>query len=319
LVVVVGAWFVSVGMRADAATDRHQTAETAIQSGDYRTAYRQARIAAALDRSPDNLMSWGTAAYFLGRYETATEQFKAASQAGSREATLGWLASASQADDGTEIDAALAALGSTRDKFERAFVAQSLVRSGRLDMLDEQFAKTAPESGPETAARVVALAPTDQAGALLLLEKSPPGGVDVTASDPGVKKLATELMSLPEGARTKLATTVTAMQRPASEATRRLLLADRLLEFKRYRAAAALADTAVRSEPEYRDAWNTLAAAQLNLGNTDGAERSLDISIKLDRAFGYTWYLKSQLAEQADHPQDAKKFADQAALLGYQE
>jgi predicted Zn-dependent protease len=107
------------------------------------------------------------------------------------------------------------------------------------------------------------------------------------------------------------------MQRPASSATRQLLLAQRLLEFGRVYPAHALADQAVRDEPGYRDAWNTLAATQLALRDAHGAGQSLKISEELDGAFGYTWYLKAQLAEQAGKPDDAKRFREHASALGY--
>lgn len=307
---MIGAWFALAGPRANLATDQRNQAVTAADPAE---AYRLVRTAAALDGSPTNLTTYGAAAFRQGSYDHAADLFQNAAT-DSREAVLGWLLSAAADQDQSDFDQAVTDLGTARDDTERAVLANALLTAGRFERLRQSTDR--PTTSSEAAARAIGVAETDPTRAIRLVQTDP-DDLTVTVADPLLKQVIITQTDWPRDSRQKLATTFTAMQRPVSQATRRVLLADRLLELDRPQTGRALADEAVRDQPEYRDGWNTLAAAQYRLGEYDDADRSLAVSLKLDDAFGFTWYLRSQVAARQDRTADATRYADQAKRLGY--
>jgi hypothetical protein len=306
-----------MGLRHDAADTFRIQAEQAIATKDYGKALQRAKYSAALHRTTQNLKTYGAAAALAGKPAEGYDAFADAYQSQAEvESIRGELVTAAMAGEQPQTQTAAQLLMAKQPgAFDRALVAHALVASGNLAAARDISGD--PQSGPEAAARAIATAPENQTDALALLERGSRNGISPPADTEGLKQLESQLTTLPEEARLKLTTTITAMQRPASSATRQLLLAKRLLEFKRFQAARLLADQAVHDEPGYRDAWNTLAAAQLELRDDTGAGRSLKISEELDGAYGYTWYLKSQLAKAQGKDDVAKQYAEHAELLGF--
>lgn len=316
--ILAGLWFATTGLRHSAATSFRIQSNEALNSQDYGKAYQRAKYAAALQRSPENLNAYGAAAVLAGKSEKGYQAFVDSYGIDQNRAALrGQLSAAGLGGNQERAKVAAAHFQTPTSDFERALMVHALVMSGDLaaarGALDGD-----PESSPEAAARAIAEAPENQDTALALLAIPGLSGVNPPNDPAGLKQIETDVVSLPKDAWLGLTTTITAMKRPASSATRQILLANRMLEFDRTYTAQALATQAVRDEPGYRDAWNTLAAVQLELQNTKGAAQSLKISEELDGVFGYTWYLKSRLATQQGQSADAEAFKKRAELLGYQ-
>ena len=311
LVLLVGAWFGLAGPRADLA-DRKRTEAITVQ--DTARSYRLARLAAGLDGSAANLTTYAAAAFRLSDYDQAARHFKQATNDGSRNASSGWVVSAALGSDRSGFDQAEADFGTPRNDSERAVLANAWLTAGSFEQLQEPNDR--PASYSEAAARAVGVAETDPARAIRLLQASS-SVVTISVDDSLLKQVLENQIAWPDDSKQKLATTFTAMQRPVSRATRQALLADRLLELDRSRTAAELANRAVKNEPRYRDGWNTLAAAQYRLGKYEEADRSLAVSLKLDDAFGFTWYLRSQVADKQGRTADAIAYQDKAKRLGY--
>ena len=107
------------------------------------------------------------------------------------------------------------------------------------------------------------------------------------------------------------------MARSTNEPTRLAYLSEQLYRLGKFRAAEATARNAIQQASDYRDGYNALAAAQLALGDEKAAGRSLETSIDLDRASGYTWYLRSKVAAAEGDEDAARTYREQARALGY--
>lgn len=311
-------WFATSGPRASRAAQFDTASQSALEHNNIAEAYRDSRFAYALHPSPERLLNVGSLAYLNRDYDKAEQAFSAVP----RQTTSRTYA---------EVGVAAAAAGRNEKKYRTARdtirysnnltikggVAYAAVRGGYLGDAADLLSNTKLETFHASFPRIAGLAADDPAAAAQALAASKPGVIRLQAPSKPYERFLKALTEVPDTASRQLDATLGNMSLASSPATKKIVLAQTLYRLGYYRASMALADTAVRTETAYRDGWNTLAAAQIALGQTNAAERSLKTSLDLDGSFGYTWYLKSELAKAQGNTKQALQYKDRAEQLGY--
>lgn len=277
-------------------------------------------MATALKPTPVRHLALGSLAYLRQDYSQALSHFRDVGEAvasPSREqGLLGVAAAAGRRGDTKAYREARDLLGRPADDDIRLGLAFAAIDAGDLPTTSQLTGTGAPQSEVDAYARLIgalAFDPSSVSNEQTIFQASP----QLIGQLGSYQRFLRELMSVPDDAFPKLDETRQRMLAVVSPATRQLLLAQTLLDLGEARAAEEQALTAVRAESKYRDGYNTLAASQMKLGQFKDAGRSLKTSIDLDRAFGYTWYLRAELAAADGDSAKADEYRAKARSLGF--
>lgn len=289
---------------------------------DLGAAYQKERFAYALSPRRERALTLGALAYLRRDYDAAARHFRAADGGGDdgarTRARLGLAAAAARAGDDRSFDQAMERIGRPSNEGLRLAVAGAAIDDGDLGRAAALLERDRPNNRNLAFAKALGQADQDVGAAQLTLAQSGSGLAKPSFADPAYQRFIENLIAVPEDGSRELAAALERMSGTAADVSRTVMLAETLYGFEDYAAAERLARNAVQSEPDYRDGWNVLAAAQLSQRDFGDAERSLKISTDLDAGYGYTWYLRSQLAEATGKPKQAEEYRKRAELLGYE-
>lgn len=321
VIVAVGAiaWFLTGGLRADRAKQYDDEVAAALARDDAATAYRRAQFAAALSKSDERLLTLGSTAFLRRDFAEAADAFAAVDEGSPHyeRARVGVAASAANEGDIETYEEALSEARRPADGTLRLALAHAAIDAGRIETVAEILGRDSATNQNEAYARAIAeVTDAPLLASATLMPNDLPFSRAASGSD-AYDRFVRQLTFIPEDAPATLRAAATDAGRTEIGTTRKLRLAQALYELKEFRASHALADAAVREQPGYRDAWNALAAAQLALDNLKGAERSLKTSLDIDRADGYTWFLRAELAKRRGDDTASAEYRDKAKLLGY--
>lgn len=318
-------WFGTTNLRTQRAIEFDQQSRTALAAGDLATAYQRERFAYALAPRDERALTLGSLAYLRGNYAAAADHFRFAGSAddGSADgaqtrALVGVAAAAAQTGDQSTFERALKRLGRPGNAGLRLAVADAAIDSGDLERAAELLKNDRPDTAELTFAKALGQAAGDPAAAQVTLAAAKSTAAKPTFEDPAYQRFITQLIAVPRNGGRDLAILLDRTTQESAGVSRTVTLAETLYGFGDYRAAERLARSAVQTAPDYRDGWNALAAAQISLREHRDAERSLKISTDLDSGYGYTWYLRGQLAEASGQKNQAKEYTRRAKLLGYE-
>ncbi len=224
------------------------------------------------------------------------------------------------AEDGDRdaFDRATGRIGRPGNAGLRLALANAAVDAGEPGRAGELLKDDRPETEQFGFTKALGQAADDPGAAVRTLAGTGTRQVAPAFDDPAYRAFVERLIDVPDDGRRDLARTLARMNREPAGVSRTVTLAEALYELGDYRAAERLARNAVQEEPDYRDGWNVLAAAQLALREYRDAERSLKISTDLDAGYGYTWYLRSRSADATGKRGQAEEYARRAELLGYE-
>lgn len=319
---VVIAWLASSSLRTDRAITLDQQSRAALASNDVGTAYSKARWAYVLAPRSERAVSLGALAYVRGDYHGALRAFSELrdedASALRDQAVVGAAAAAAQL--GNDQDFRVAdKLKDPKDEQLQLALARASINIADLDRARTLLENERPTNQNVAFAKAVGQSRRDLVAARQTVADAGAGlGFSkLSFTDPAYERFIREVVFVPDGALGQLGKTLERMTGTQSQVSRKVMMAGQLLEAGEPVAAERLAQSAVGEQPDYRDGWNVLAAAQLDLGDTKDARKSLKVSVDLDDSFGYTWYLKSELAEQTGNQRDADEFRQRSELLGY--
>lgn len=320
VVLFTAGWLVSDGWRNAKAAGFDEKSRAALERNDLGLAYRNAQFAVAVKPTDARRLSAGAIAYLRKDYAAAVDYFDSLARGSAERARgqVGKAAAAGRQGDSPEYERARAELGTPRDSLLRVTLANAAIDAGDLETPRRILSDASPDTRNQAYPKVIGQAAENPADALLTLANLPGNFLKIESAPPAYQRFLREVNFISDDGLDKIRETVTAQSQTGSAPTRQLLLAQRLYFLEEYRAAHTLADRTARAEPTYRDAWNTLAATQIALGNLKGAEQSLKTSLDLDQGNGYAWYLRSELARLQDDPEKSREYREQAETLGYE-
>lgn len=313
-------WLATADIRTSRAISFDQDSRSALNDNDLGRAYQKAEFAYALSPSDDRAITLGSLAYLRRQYQAAERYFHTANDGEgglAEQAKVGEVAAAAQNGDESDFRRAIDEAGSP-GKDLKLPMANALINGGDLDQAADLLAKERVDSQNISYAKSIGLAEDDVAAAQAAQVEARSGFSRLSFANPAFERFVRQLIAVPRNGNRTLSDTFVRMSAAANEASQKVILAETLYEFGEYHAAKSLADTAVREEPAYRDAWNVLAATQISERDYHAADRSLKVSLELDRGYGYTWYLRSQLAERQNQDKKADEYRTRADELGYQ-
>lgn len=305
-------WFTTAGWRADKAQAYDTESRELFKRQDVDGSYQQARLAYAISPEPDRALSLGSLAYVRGDYGRALDHFSA---------TDGPFGALGRAAAGARVDrdayeSARDELGEPGDTVIRLGLSHAAVDAADFDTAKRlsEGARTIVGAYPFILAESVEN-PDRTAQELRALRTDVPR---VIHPDPAVAAFLNELTAVPQDARGEIARGLRNMALTKRDLGRRVMRGSLLFELGERAAALRIGTAASERQPDYRDAWNLRAAAELYYGNYDDARRAVDISLDLDPSFGYSWYLKSELEKAGGNDKEAAEYLRRAKLLGFQ-
>lgn len=312
-------WFATADIRTSKAISFDEETRSALNGNDINNAYQKAEFAYALSPSDDRAITLGSLAYVRRQYQASKKYFHTTATSGSslaEQAKVGELAAAAEIENESDFNQTIKQAGSPANNLKLAF-ANALINGGGLDTAGSVLAKDKVSNQNIAYAKSIGQAPNNLAGAQTTQEEAGSGFDKPAFTNPAYERFIRELITVPKNGNRDLSTAFSQMAIVTDSASRNVILASTLYRLNEYRAAESLAETAVHQQPAYRDGWSVLAAAQISLKNYSKAEQSLKVSTDLDKGYGYTWYLKSQLAKQQNQTKKADEYAEQAKQLGY--
>lgn len=314
-VLLILVWFATTGMRDSKATDYDKRAGSALDAGDYRTAFRNAQLALALKPTNDRRLTAAAAAYRSGDNRQVIHDFETDDPEYNQQALLVDMAAAARQGDENRYRKRRDQLKVPSDELMRAGVARAALDAGDLTTARSASAEAVVlyEVYPYAVSYAVDNPAAAQAVLKLADEKEPARVSKHRAFNDFYK----DLVSIPKETKQTLETMATGAEKTTAKASRYALVSQGLYKLGDYRAAVSAGLAAVHENNQYRDGWNTLAIAQMALDETRDAERSLKSSLDSDQAFGYTWYLKSELAKQQGDEDEEKEYRRKAEGLGF--
>lgn len=325
ILLAVGVWFGTANLRTDRAIEFDTQSRAALNGNDLGAAYQKERFAYALAPRRERALTLGSLAYLHRDYPAAQQHFRAAaggdddSTGGAQtRALVGLAAAAAQAGDDSAFDRAVKRIGRPSSEGLRLAVANAALDDGDLDRAAALLERDRPNNQTVGFAKALGQAGHDVATAQATLAAAGPGSAKPSFTDPAYQRFVEALIAVPKDGSRKLDAAVAPLSPASADVSRKVRLAELLYGFGDYHAAERLARGAVQSKPDYRDGWNVLAAAQLSQRDFGDAERSLKISTDLDASYGYTWYLRAQLADLTGKASQATQYRQRAALLGYE-
>lgn len=317
-------WFATVGPRTDRAIRFDADVKNALAIKDYRIAYRQAQFAYALVPSTERALTLGSLAYLKQDYGSATRHFRYAEKSSAsqerEQAELGEAASAAKAGNDKAYRQSRDKLGRPADRTIRISSARAAIDAGDTDTAVRLLGSDRVASGTEAYAKVIGLvgqSQDDLGSARQVLTDAPQAPSTITAGNPSYEAFLRQLNAVPPKSRQILTDTLAAMSQMTSPAAKRVRFSEAVYSLGEFRLAENLALAGVKEEPAYRDGWDALAASQISLADYKAATRSLKTATDLDRGFGYTWYLKSELARLQNDDKKAEDYRNRAKALGY--
>lgn len=317
----VVAWLATPGPRANRAVKFDNESGAALERNDYRAAYQSERFAYALNPTDERRLTLGSLAYLSQNYRQALRHFESISSQADpavvAKSLLGAAAAAAKQGNDQAYQQARDDLANPSDGTLKVGLAFAALDIGNFDDL-KSFSKNSPATNENAAyAKAVGIMSENPEAALEFLAGTPKNTLSIPKESPSFTAFLKELTTIRQNATSRERQTAQAMVGVASPATRQVLLAQMLQTLGEHRAARGAAKEAVTLVPDYRDGWNALAASQITLGEYQDAEKSLKTSIDLDDAFGYTWYLKSQLASAQDDSSKSDEYLKKAEGLGF--
>lgn len=313
LLVAIGgiAWFASAGWRTDKAQSYDAESRTLLEDDDVAGSYQQARLAYAISPDSDRALSLGSLAYVRGDYRQALDHFSAT---GGPFGELGRAAAGAQVDR-EAYESARDELGEPDDTVVRLGLAHAAVDAADFDTAERlsEGARTLVGAYPLIIAESVD-DPDRTAQTLRSLGGESPR---VIHPDPAVAAFLNELTAVPDDARDEIAASLRNMAVTKNAFSRRVMRGSLLFGLDELAPARRIGLVAAEQQPDYRDAWNLRAAADLAYGDYDDARRAIDISTDLDPGFGYSWYLKSELEQAEGNEGRAAEYLRRAELLGF--
>lgn len=322
MLLLIGAWFGTANLRTKQAITFDQRSRSALASNDLAAAFQKEQFAYALAPRAERALTLGSLAYLRADYPAAVRYFRSAAEdneGGSRNrALVGLAASAAQAGDQATFERAFTQVGRPGSEGLRLALANAAVDAGDLQRAAGLLASDQPNTEELGLAKATSQAIKDPSGALKVLSETSRRQAQSTFDDLAYQRFIEQLIETPEDGRRELIEALTQISQTSAEVSRTVVLAELLYRLGDYRAAEHLAQAAVHTEPDYRDGWNALASAQISLRDYRDAERSLNISTDLDAGYGYTWYLRSKLADSTGKRGQAREYAQRAELLGYE-
>lgn len=309
-VLAVTIWFASAGWRTEQAQSFDTEARAAFDHGDLDTAYQQARFAHAIAPASDRALSLGVLAYLRGEFDQATGHF---ARADGELARLGEAASTT----GEEYEDARDRIGVPSDQTIRIGLAYAALQAADPGTVIRLLADEPAGNVIAAYPLAVAYSVEDPKRSVRILRDVADTPAAASHPDPVVAAFLDRLTEVPDGAVRESLAAFDRMAGMSGETSRRVARGVLLYEFDKHRAAWIIGQRTSETEPEYRDAWNLWAAAALALGERDEAARAIDISTELDPGWGYSWYLKSELARLDGDADKTAEYLKRSELLGY--
>lgn len=314
-------WLATSDVRTSRAISFDASSREALAGNDLGRAYQQAEFAYALSPSDERALTLGSLAYLRRAYEAAERYFHAAgnsSEAIGGQAKIGEVAAAAAAGDEADFRRALDQVGEPAKELRVALAAATL-DGGDISRTGETLAGERPVDQNITYLKSIGQSIEDIRDAQETQAAGRPGFERPSFNNPAYERFIRQLIAVPRNGNQQLTETFTRMAVATGGTSRQTFLGATLYQLDERRAALELAEQAVRDQPAYRDAWNVLAAAQISAGQLREAEQSLKVSVELDRSDGYTWYLRSKLAEAQNRGKQAEQYRARAQQLGYKQ
>lgn len=314
LTALAALWFATPGFRESRAARFDAQASERLKRHDYAGAERRAQVADALKHTTDRRLTAASVAYLNRDFTKAADLFKSLRKDDVTRATIGERASAAAAGDRARYDAvSLPSQLSTTDQLALTYATLTL---GDFDGANRQLSGQPIDTRTAAYAGALAAALNDPAKSAALLTAAPESVISLPEANDAFGQVLTALMDVPSDGIAKLTVTVATLQNQTAKVSRQTTLAASLIALGQNQPAERLARDAVSASPAYRDAWNTLALAQINLGQNGEAAKSLKTSTDLDGAYGYTWFLRAELAKRQQDPTEAE-YRKKAETFGY--
>jgi tetratricopeptide (TPR) repeat protein len=311
--VAIGAvvWFTTASWRADKAQQYDARSRNLLGQHDIGGSYQQARLAYAISSEPDRALSLGALAYLRGDFQRSLDFF---SKAQGSFGALGRAAAGAHVDP-EAYRTARGELGNPNDTVIRLGLSHAAIDAADFPTAARlsRGARTIVGAYPLILAESI----DDPDQAARTMDSLQTGTPEVIHPDRTVAAFLNKLVEVSPDARENIAGSLRNMALSKGTLSRRVMRGSLLLDLGERSAAAKIGRNASEQQPDYRDAWNLRAAADLSLGNYDDADRAIGVSVDLDPGFGYSWYLKSELEKARDNQRKSDEYLRRAKLLGF--